>query len=408
VLRIARRRLTDLALTDPTETVVTQALSAVEAVMSPRQARLDNLPKQLAELDELADRIGIELVLMKGAAIREWYPPEHPRDIGDVDLWVRDIDAAYDLAAALEAGGHVLKLDEMPWVKRSRDNVLYGVFNLRDPGGERYSVDIHYGLYSVRHCGYFEPTIEDTPRGRRLSSADDLACALANAAGDAFIDLKTINDLVIARRHDDLDWLRLTRQIEVAGLAGFTANVLSRVAQFYPDEAAELTARLPVTLAGEPMPALTSPQQRNRLAVTVLHAWREGRARSSGTGWPLALKLAATATRYYSRPLRLRAVERRRYPRTNRMPSPAPHSCIRLVPAQAVVDEGGIPGLRPRSSSGAKVTSPSGASETFAGSRRLEIVRSPWGDVVRAVDGRVFLPTVYYKIDRQLLDAVTR
>ncbi|MEU0386909.1 nucleotidyltransferase family protein [Streptomyces chartreusis] len=372
--------------------------AAVDDVLATRRTRIAGLADQLDAVTEIAAATGVPITLMKGVTLRTWYPDEFPRDIGDIDLWVPTLDDAYALTGVLEARGHALKSDELPWVKQTAAGHAYGVFNLRDPAGNSFSMDIHYGVYSVRHCGSFRPHVQVTEHGSRLDPASDLACAIANAAGDAFIDVKTLNDVWLAAHRPDLDWGLLHTHLDEAGLGAFFAAVLHRLALIHrPPTDPAAVERLRPAVAPERLPELTAPRSAHRWYTTVCHAWQRG-----GASLRRSMIFAGTAARYYALPLRPHVLTGRRGWGRHRAPQPAAYNCVRLIPADRIDQVFPGPVSVP---SGGPGPAPVRSLRPLADSGVLSVVATAEGDLIRASDGRVFVPTVYYGVPARLLAA---
>lgn len=95
------------------------------------------------DIRKILGEAGIEVVLLKGAALMlNYYPDMAMREIGDIDIWVRHEDAYRAHELLLKAGGEK--------IKSHRTKVLYE--SVRTHLGElNYRgqiIEIHYNLYS--------------------------------------------------------------------------------------------------------------------------------------------------------------------------------------------------------------------------------------------------------------------
>jgi putative nucleotidyltransferase-like protein len=346
--------------------------------------RRATLSRQL--VDQLPD-LASDVVLagMKGVAATRWYPSDGMRDVSDVDLWVPDAAHAARLYRQLAvAFGYEICPDELPWFKRG-PREAYGVIMLHPPNDDLVHVDIHFGDYSVAHCASFPVTampVRQEPAATgmaMLQHEDNLCCAVANAAGDYFADLKSLNDLYLCLRREDMDWARVRATLDRVGLLGFLGVMLARIGDlFVLDDAALAGMAALGDLPRLPGPPLTGVTPRERCRATVRHAAAIGRGVSSLH----AARLGLTAYRYYRRPLRLSA---RRAFRPFRIHA-VPWKCTRLIPPGMV--ESLLPGTAPRQVKTQEIDFADG----------IEIVRAAPGDLIR-LGGDIFLPTVYYRVD---------
>ncbi|NKE60683.1 hypothetical protein FXN61_29395 [Lentzea sp. PSKA42] len=99
------------------------------------------------------------------------------------------------------------------------------------PTRDAISVDVHAGPYSVRHCGRMPLHALTCADGRKseadefpaIDVTDNLTCVLSNAAGDCFVDAKSINDIYLALAMD-VDVRRLHATLDEAALLPFFAT----------------------------------------------------------------------------------------------------------------------------------------------------------------------------------------
>lgn len=351
--------------------------------MASHVARLARANASMAELIgavEEASPFGSTVALMKGAAARSWYPEPLLRDVGDLDLMVCCADHAFGLARNLRSLGYAPALWEPPWVKRTYgDDATYGQLNLVSPEGKRLAVDIHFGGYSVRHCGFL-------PAPREVSDATfQLACVIANAAGDCKITGKDLNDVALATVDGGVQLTDLAEVLDDCQLNRFLSSLLALVLTTHdlPDEVEREFVRCMATYPPErPDADQKTFEWQRRWAATVLHAWKVGSRRST----LVACRTSSTAAVYYSRRLRLR---RTRFSRTLRWHTPAPWTCVRLIPLTVDVD-------------GVAVEHGAPAFDADEGLRRGTLGRH---QVVVSGD-QVFAPTVFYGLPADVLSKV--
>jgi hypothetical protein len=353
-------------------------------------------------LDGAARELGIPVWAIKGLCAREWYAQPELRDVGDIDIMVRGVDDAVRLTALVRPHGYTFERKELPWLKGSLDGLtLYGQFNLK--AARLYAlpnIDIHFGGYSVRHCGLYRvPHPDDGPGLSAYRRHDNILLLVGNAAGDHRVTTKDVNDLLLCLDRDDVSWEHVRAELDGVALLPFF-NVMLRQLRAACRLTVPQREQVDRMLAGSrpewPQPG-TSRGWERRWAATTTHAWRLG-ARHS---YRRAFVAALSACRYYWKPLRLSVTGRRGWP-APRFPALNPWTCVRLVPVELVER------LLTQSDS-----APLGPADLGVGgparalSSELCIVRSPRGDIVRARIGD-FLPTVYYSLDRRLLALVDR
>ncbi len=282
-------------------------------------ATLDNTLNQL--VGERRPGVG-----MKGLAAREYYRDSGlARDLGDLDLWVQDPSNATLTWSNCLNHQYWFNSREYPWLKWAADGQIYGQVNLRPhrPDGShdssRPDIDVHFGGYSVRHCGRMPRLmreIRSNEFGQRFVSPDDcLLQMIINAAGDHRITSKDLLDVVVLSRVLE-DPAATAEQIVVLGLGGFFNRMRK-----------QLTAHgILISIQGfdrisleKPAPSQSLVKTR-RTIVTAAHAWRvspSGRKNQA----------SASATRYYAKRLALHAPRRQPF-----RPILDPTACIRLIP----------------------------------------------------------------------------
>lgn len=352
----------------------------------------EQLPVTLGAVRSAAVELGIPVVVFKGVAAREWYADATWRDFGDLDLFVRSWSDARRLAERLRtADGLVLDTGELPWLKRvAATGDLYGQILLTDPEAGHLGVDIHFGAYSVRHCTHLPIGVPAEPGVHLSAAADNVAAVVNNAAGDHFASMKDVNDLIAAARQSPEALRRGVAIAQRAELGAFLAILVRLLAATSAvGELRPLFAPLLAGVPAEPVPPLPAPSWTRRWTAVALHAFRVGRRTSVLDG----VRLAAGATRYYRRRLSLAVVPDAGPPPQLRLDE---HTCVRLVPLDL---------LTARDDAGDLSAVPAGAAgQPRALDDELEVVPTPAGDVVR-VGREVFVPTVFYRVPRDLVRA---
>jgi hypothetical protein len=347
----------------------------------------------LAWVGDAAREIGAGAQLIKGAVARTWYADPSVRDVNDVDLMVDSAADAFELTARLIAGGYRFEVNELPWIKATDDGRVYGQINLGSPRGSRWpSVDIHFSNYSVRHCAY----LPHTPSGRtgvhHAGVETTIVHLVANVAGDYLMTTKDLNDLSLCLNDMRVDWTAVVGALAAVRIDGFLGVVMRRVLHSCGlTEEATRTARGVVARVGRDRYADSRPGIPGRRVLgTVSHSFAIGRRRGVST----AVLRAYDAWRYYRRPLRLHLA--RGGSGTVDVGRLNAWTCVRLVPvelAAALADPASpAPGLRQLADR-----------PQWPLCAGLDVVTTPRGALVRAGD-RTFVPTVYYGIDRGLVD----
>ncbi|SEF68010.1 Uncharacterised nucleotidyltransferase [Actinacidiphila yanglinensis] len=380
------------------------AVRACAQALAPKVARLrhmhDVLDDNLKRLEQLAIRLGVELFGGKGISAHATYTDRSARDFNDLDLFVRTRADATALSRVLrhELGFRYQKY-ELPWFKLDpSDGMLYGQIALVAPDGspDLVNADIHFGDYSVRHCGRLDITGMYTggaPGLRMVPAEENLACIVNNAAGDYFVTAKDTNDLLMALSLPGFDADRfagLLRSSHLAGFFGFVARTLEASSVLTAEQRGRLAA-IPTPRTAEPAPRPDAPDWNRRCAGTALHAFATRRA----DGIVPAVRVAADAFGYYRRHLKLELAPGGRQ-------SPVrpfalnPWTCVRLVPvdlAVALLDEG--------TAGGRPATLPERRSFVGTGTD-VERIDTPAGMYVR-VEEEFFVATVLYRLDPRLV-----
>jgi hypothetical protein len=246
---------------------------------------------------------------------------------------VATAEEAWRLASLLRAEGFVYDEKELPWFKIDANSRRpYGqVPVLMRENGVPARVDIHFGGYSVRHCGLVRLDLRADRVGLQpLPTTDNLALVIANAAGDYFITMKDLNDLHLCLARNDVDWTRLVATLHSVAIYGAFWSMLTQLRRFFVMEPSvdAVMAAFPRPRVREPLPSLTKRRLRTRCLVVTRSAWHVQRQHS----WWRAVRAAASAAWYYTVPL---------HPRVAKIPTPRLRltarrlnnwSCIRLVP----------------------------------------------------------------------------
>ncbi|MFI5925873.1 hypothetical protein ACIA3K_07780 [Micromonospora sp. NPDC051543] len=374
---------------------VTELAARLDLVGASRQ----RFPALCAKMDEAAGRMGMPIWTIKGLGALEWYQDPYARDIGcDVDVMVTDVDHAMTLTTWLRSTeGYDYTRQELPWLKATAAGEVYGQVNLSHPDPEIPSVDIHFGGYSVRHCGWL-PLIGPTPPPglHSYSPTGTVLHVVANSAGDYFVLAKDLNDLAAALSDDRIDWDVVLSNLDAVALTGYLGYLLGEVIAFQAlDEpllakAQRLRDRCP---AKRLRPATAdywgASHWRRRWIGTSLHAFELGRRRSLKEG----VRLGVSAARYYRPRLKL-AVRKDAEPL--RLAQLTSWECIRLVPTDVAAEL--VSPAPPRSTE-----EPDGARDPLG--KQIEIVRTGAGDLVRTPD-TVFVPTLDYNLSESLVRSV--
>lgn len=357
---------------------------------------LQLVPVVVGTLDRAARELGIDVFGIKGLAAREHYADQAVREIGDWDVYVRSEQSAWALAGWLRNHDFDYDEQELPWFKRELESGrLYGQVRLgRTVHDVKVFIDIHYGGYSVRHCGLLEVRVSPMEPGwHMLDQPQNLVMGVANAAGDQFITVKDINDLMLALDDPSLDWEAVRSGIASVGLQGFFNAMLSRVREIgeLSPEATRRAEAVAFEGDSEPLPPIWAPDGRQRERVTVRHAYAQGRRHSLSQG----VVAGVTAAKYYGADLSLQVVRRRR---RATLPKARPWTCVRLVPTPLATR---LSGSGPAPSSLADSSAVVLDKTNVSASGAVRCVQTPAGDLVEAA-GELFLPTVYYNISETL------
>jgi hypothetical protein len=372
----------------PGSAAVRDCLARLQPDLDKLARSREQLPLTLGVVRSAAGELGIPVAVIKGVAAREWYDDPTWRDFGDLDLHVRSWSDARRLAERLRArDGFVLDHRELPWLKRdAATGALYGQILLTDPATGHLGVDVHFGAYSVRHCTHLPIGVPPEPGLHVLTGPDNVAAVVNNAAGDHFASMKDVNDLIMAARRDPETLRRGAAVAQRAELGGFLAILVRLIAA--TSAVGDLRPVFEPLLAGapaEPVPPVPEPSWTRRWTAVALHAFRVGRRTSLGHG----ARLAASAVRYYRRRLSLAIVP-------DGEPEPVTlneHTCVRLVPLEL---------LESREDAGDLSGGTDGAGRSRRIDDELEVVPTPAGEVVR-IGHEVFVPTVFYRVPRELV-----
>ena len=368
------------------------ARRAIESISADARAQRDRSARTLgptwARIRAHAARTGTTVALVKGGGLRLWYPDPAQRHLGDLDLWLPDQASAWALVRYLLGLDWAFNSGELPWLKQTHDGHGYGVSNLVSVSREQLGIDLHYGDYSVRHCGRVplrEQDVRDAGGERaRIPDEELLVIMMANAAGDHFITLKDVNDLLLGATRPGIDWARVRQLLRQSGLVEFARTLATAAPGFYPGagaagEAISTAQRELVGRGGrlEPVSLARSSPPRVRTRTTVRHAWTV----SKEFGLPHRIWSTLSAAYYYSANLRPRAVRIAGGPLPPWCYRPRPWRCVRLVPVDRVPGILGT-GSRP---SGAATAAP----RVALGARRERLWEFAGGSFVPTVYGRL-------------------
>lgn len=412
VANIALGRLR--SVDDPRAVGLTAALSELRASFNARYA---TAPGIVALLRRGAADAGVAVRPMKGMAVEDWYPAWAERDVGDLDVWVATSREGWELAEVLRRHGYVYAPEELPWFKSDTAGVRFGQMRLVEPDRATVSVDIHVGPYSVRYCGMLPIGLgigPGTPSWQPLPDGDLFCTAVANAAGDCFLDGKTVNDLFLGLGRS-IDPAEIAGPLTAAGLDGFLARALDEVdaAQVLAGSVRERweTLRALLPAAPEPLPLAERPDAVVRAGIVRDHTRAVARSQH-GSDETAAEHLAGLAHQAYLRSTEpVLVAGDRRAP----LPSSDPWTCVRLVPLEAAAALPAEDGARfeddARFEDGARSENDGRASGELAGpgagaagTADVTVVGLPEGDLVRA-GGDLFVPTVDYRLSGPLVAA---
>ena len=368
--------------------------SAVVEQLAPNVARLvrlrAELPSTLAFLADLGVELGIGVGVFKGVAARQWYADPDARDFGDLDLCLRSFSDAQRLASALrDSAGYMFHPSEHPWLKRRLgDGPIYGQILLEDVTGERMALDIHFGGYSVRHCAHLDIAVPDEPGLHYLEPAQNLAAMINNAAGDHFVSMKDVNDLLIGSAQFPDDLSRAFQLAADAKLDSFASVLVALVAETSSTTPAQdsVLSQAARRFRAEPDAPTRTDSWTRRWVATAIHAFRVGRARSLRDG----VALAVDAAQYYRKRMSLQVVD-------DAGDAPGDihldqHTCLKLVPLHLLegADTGGTDRVVP------------GRGTVLAD--ELRVISTAAGPLISIRD-EVFVPTVTHRVPRDLVHA---
>jgi hypothetical protein len=365
-----------------------------QPTLSKARARIEALVRHEGDVLSLigreAEALGFPVWAVKGLAARPKYHDPGVRDLGDLDLMVAGVDEAIRLTDRLCSAGYEFHGQELPWIKRSLETgVIYGQFSLKRGAPEQEpAIDLHFGGYSIRHCGLHRLGDGDRRPGLRYySTQQNLPLIVGNAAGDHEITTKDLSDLAIAMTDEAIDWPTVLEELDEVKLLGFFRRMVDQL-EATPLRSSYLDSPLPPLLKDvrREVPAPhPSGSRRRRWAATVSHAFAVGARHSSAR----AAVTSLSAARYYwgDRTMSVRSGKGRAVPRLPKLTS---WTCVRLVPATMLrrlhdTDSDVSPGPR--------FLDVSGPERQL--SDELVAISSPIGDVVRSCLGD-FLPAVFH------------
>ncbi|MEV5533685.1 nucleotidyltransferase family protein [Streptomyces prunicolor] len=401
------RLLDALLLQGSCRTVIDRIASADPALADrlcarePLRSRLDRIRKVdegiegcLELLKELGLSLGISVYGIKGVASRRFYDKPEARELGDVDVMVRDAEQAWALTAAMLDVGYEYDERELPWIKRDTGaGIIYGQINLRyKEAGARPNIDLHYGGYSVRHCARLPfPGRSDEPGLAYYTRDENLGLVVGNAAGDHWVSTKDLNDLYLALNDPDVAWGRVLRDLASVGLLSFLGQMLRQLRdEFALVERSRLVLDGLIARCGREIPPPGAAKSWNRrLLSTCRHAGAVGMRESPVT----AARNVWTAFRYYRRPMSLKIDDAQQPFRIDHLDA---RTCVLLVPTRVLAEHGVV--ASPQDGSATSTTDVVRASELAEG--WLTLHRMCDGDAVRSAR-TCFVPTVYYRMGRK-------
>lgn len=351
------------------------------------------------ELNEMGESLNIPIWAIKGLSTRKWYANPRLRDMGDIDVMVSSVDDAVLLTKILHQRGYIFERRELPWLKQdSVTGTLYGQFNLKF--SELYgapNIDIHFGGYSICHCGLHRIKHEDATAGLSyFSRQDNLPLIVGNAAGDYKISTKDLNDIFYCLSEENFNWDLALRDLSVLELASFFGLMLSDIRDSFCLSIAQekqLEAILNRTKQEWPKPGTHLHWERRWLA-TVKHARKLGAKHSLGR----SITTAVAAGRYYWKPLNLKIRQHKKNVSAAKVPALNPWTCLRLIPVELLPRL-----LEQNDDSPLRQSFLALSGETKLLSKKVLIVQTSFGDIIRTEIGD-FLPTIYYDVSAQLVD----
>lgn len=367
--------------------------AALEAAVTRRRVLSGLLTDAWSELGAAVAGLGIAAAGIKGYSAVALYERPADRDAGDIDVMVNTVDDAWRLVGWLRRRGYDWCQYELPWIKRAPDGHIYGQAAVWKWHGEIPArIDVHFGGYSVRHCRLVPCPVED--RGLyRLDPLHNLPLLLGNAAGDFFVRLKDVNDIVLMLRTvAQEDWAPALEPVRAAGLGPFWNALLAEVLRTSDLSGYQRDLARRLRFRGTPGEHVPFGRQvwRARARATVADAYRAGRSeRGAGTG----LARAWSAYRYYRRPLRttVAATCHHRGGAALLLDDLRHDVCVRLIPTSMIRALGD--GKRP-----ARAAGPAPATaHPLTGSGLLRAETAGRHCYVRA-GGEVFATTVRYDL----------
>lgn len=339
---LGRQRCRSIVVARLTPFVAHGAVRRCLELLEPRAARIRHmhgaLDENLDRISGLAQKADVRVLAFKGLGARGMYAEPARRDFGDLDLFVKDRAQATVLARAIRQElEYTINPDELPWLKYdSEARLVYGQINLLAPSDrpDFINIDIHFGDYSVRHSSRLRldahVTFPESPGLSTMAFEENLASGVNNAAGDHFVTMKDVNDILSALALEHFDWGRFQAVVEQACLGRFFGFMLAKLRLTSNPDAhqEELLGTLSRQGGLERAPRLDRPDWGRRCWATTAHAFMSHRSR----GLLGAIGIAYDAYGYYREPLRLTAQPGRE---TNEILERFDMStCVRLVPVE--------------------------------------------------------------------------
>lgn len=385
-----------------------KAVRECDAALAPAAAkarhRHDVLEANLKRLSQVATRLGLAFFGGKGISAHATYTDQSVRDFNDVDIFVQSHRDATALSRVLRNEiGYRYQKYELPWFKLDpSDGLIYGQIALVAPENDAdlLNVDIHFGDYSVRHCGRLDLAgtfSAGSPGLHMIGPEKNLACIVNNAAGDYFVTAKDTNDLLMALSLPDFDielFSETLRTARLDGFFGFIAETL-RASAILDDEQERKLSRIPTPRTFEPTPRLDQPDWNRRCIGTAAHAFAVRRP----AGLVPAVAGAAGAFSYYRKRLKLTVTRAG----TRSGDKPVQYNrwtCVRLVPLSLAAQLADGP-------AGSGPPAPLAPSRSLVnGDPDFERFDTPAGTYFR-IEDEVFLATVEYKLPLDLIRYAT-
>lgn len=195
--------------------------------------------RTVARIAKALHEESVEYVIFKGLAVGRRYPKHMLRDSSDVDVLVRDTDAAWRAVAQLEGTGASFEfLDLFAPIAGDTVGTLLG----RLMG---CAIDLHirypqaFGGTTLRADWWRHTEVTALPDSTLVRTLDpELSVILlaAHVQGDGRMRMRDINDLAVLLDAPNLDLERLRHRIDENALNAAFEALIRRLVATYPDE----------------------------------------------------------------------------------------------------------------------------------------------------------------------------